>query len=172
MWDKSKEKSYRTIFFVECEDGRVGISYFNFKTFTTKNAVQSLPFPVPYMYGPLSKFGGNRRAAIRLYREYLFNEAHNAEVQDAIKRDEEREEQDAAEKREEVLRREAEVNKTRWETKKEKKGEMPQKTKELRKTVLGIGASEKNDRGKLTQKKEFSDKVVPPDRQYNEGNSC
>ncbi len=145
-WDKSKEKNYRTIFFFEHDDGKVMISYFNFKTFTTKEAVLSIPFPVPYRYTPLGIFTGNRRAAIRLYREYLFNEARNAEVQGAVKRDEGQEEKDAQIEREAALRKKAEINAARW---KPQEKEMSARTKELRKNIvakltLGVGSERRN----------------------------
>lgn len=71
-WDKNKEKNYKTLFFFEYEDGTVMLSYQNSKTFTTKQKVMTLPYPVPDGYPPLKTIPStNKRTAIRLYREYL-----------------------------------------------------------------------------------------------------
>lgn len=131
-WDKTKEKSYRTIFFIELEDGRVMISYFSSKVFTTKEAIMAIPFPIPRIYAPLMNLNTNPRTAVRQYREYLAKEAEaqRSEIAGAG----EHEEKGAAGKREESLRQKAEVNKTRWEEKPKK--EMSARTRELQRNVV------------------------------------
>jgi hypothetical protein len=70
-WDPKAEKLYKKISFYEHEDGRVMVFYMNIRVFTTKQAMLSIPYPVPYGYEILSGFTGNRKTAIRIYREYL-----------------------------------------------------------------------------------------------------
>lgn len=155
-WDKTKEKSYRTIFFFEHDDGsRVMIFYLNSRIFTTKEAVMILPYPVPYNYAPLRAIQNSKRTALKFYREYLAKqteaeEARRQEVPNAVSEEEQKEAEAAKEvedKRLEKLKQAAEVNKNRWAQK--VKDEMPERTKELRKnialkTVLGVGAEEQS----------------------------
>jgi len=133
VWDKSKEKSYRTIFFVECEDGRVGISYFASKVFTTKEAIMAIPYPIPQGYAPLKTMNASQRAAIGKYQEYLACEAPRQEVIGAGELA--KVGKDAAEKIKEALRLKAEVNAQRWQSPKPQK-EMSDRTKQLRDNVV------------------------------------
>ncbi len=147
-WDKSKEKPYRTIFFFEHEDERVMILYQNSRVFTMKEAVMSLPYPIPRNYAPLRTIQINKRTALKFYREYLAKEAHSNEIAAAI-HDDEKDKGEAAteseEKRLEKLRRSAKVNKDRWKERVE--NEASERTKELRskfalKATMGIGAEQ------------------------------
>lgn len=70
-WDKNLEKSYRNMFFYEADDGRVMLSYFSSKVFTTKDKVLQIPFPLVLGFEPLRKFNPNQRSALRFYRQYL-----------------------------------------------------------------------------------------------------
>lgn len=162
-WDKTKEKSYRTIFFFEHEDGRVMISYMHSRIFTTKAVVLALPYPIPRNYPLLHSLGNNKRTAFRFYREYLAKEAASHELvrwkdknnqdkgifednqlHEAENKDEDEIMSEAAreaeEKRMEKLRKAAEVNAGRW-----KESDMSPRTKELRKNIvlkasMGVGA--------------------------------
>ena len=70
-WDKDKEKSYKTLFFFEHEDGRVMLSYMSCKMFTTKEKVMALHYPIPHGQPPKTALSVNNRTAVRIYREYL-----------------------------------------------------------------------------------------------------
>lgn len=72
-WDCSKKKSYKTLFFFEHEDGRVLLLYTGTKTFTTRERVLRLPYPVPNGYPALKVLSVTSRTAIRMYREYFAN---------------------------------------------------------------------------------------------------
>lgn len=125
-WDKTKEKNYRTIFFYEHEDGnRVMIFYLYSRIFTTKEAVMTLPYPVPYNCAPLRAIQNNKRTALKFYREYLAKEALSNEI----------------------VRKTAEVNEHRWKEKVET--EMSPRTKELREK-FGIPGLVIRDKGKQT----------------------
>jgi hypothetical protein len=69
-WDLKKEKSFKTIFFVELDDGRVTISYSKCRYFTTKENVLKIPYPVPKNYLKFVK-ASNHKQAVARYREYL-----------------------------------------------------------------------------------------------------
>ncbi len=70
LFDKTQEKSFRTLFFVEMDDGRVVLSYMQSRCYTTKENVLKLPYPVPNGYLKLIKIP-NKITALRMYREYL-----------------------------------------------------------------------------------------------------
>ncbi len=141
-YDKSKEKSYKNLFFFEHSDGRVMLSYSNGRLYTTQAAVMQIPFPVPCGYEPLKELSTNNKVAVRTYRKYLAEpEQKGMGIDKASDKASETE-------RKEKLKRTAEVNAQRWQTPKPQK-EMSQRTKELRdgivaKMVLGVGAEKGN----------------------------
>ena len=95
------------MFFFEHEDGRVMLSYMAAKTFTTKEKVMQIPFPVPSGYAPLKPLSANNRTAIRLYREYLAQPTISAERPDQTQQSQEKrpqEDEDPDAKYEPMLR--------------------------------------------------------------------
>lgn len=117
---ESEEKFYRSLFYIEHEDGRVMLRYMSSKYFMQKADVEALPFPIPRNFTPLKTVSSNKRTAIRFYREYLGLEAQKASDADV------QEESERLEK----LRKVAEVNKDRWKEKVET--EMSPRTRGLR----------------------------------------
>ena len=133
-WDKQAEKSYKTITFCEAEDGKVMIFYTNSRVFTTKEKMMELPYPIPYGYPSLDCFNGNKKVAIRTYREYLATQGNGS--------------QQPQKDRLETLKKVAEINKGRWSKDGDGKIEMKPRTKELHDNIamkinLGVGAEQK-----------------------------
>ena len=125
-WDTAAEKSFKSISFHEADEGKVMLFYTNSRVFTTKEKIMELPYPIPYGYPPLNCFNGNKKVAIRTYREYLATRGAGEPHQDRI----------------ETLKKAAKINKNRWGNGKK---EMSPKTKELRDNIvmkmnLGVGA--------------------------------
>jgi len=125
-FDKKAEKSYDNIFFFEHEDGRVMLSYFNSRLYTTKASVMQIQFPVPRGYAPLKELSTNNKVAVRTYRKYL-SEQGGIGIGTSPETE-----------REEKLKKAAEVNAQRWQNPKPQK-EMSTKTKGLRELAIKMG---------------------------------
>lgn len=78
IWDKKAAKSYKNLFFFDAEDGRVMLSYFSGRVFTTKEKVMQIPYPLVEGYEPLRALSPNKRSSLRMYRQYLAEQEQNS----------------------------------------------------------------------------------------------
>ncbi len=79
-FDKKQEKRYGHLHFVELNDGRVTLSYFAGRIYTTKEKVLKLPFPLVNSIPKLKYLSNNNKTAMRLYREYLAKQNGNGSI--------------------------------------------------------------------------------------------